>query len=201
MDEIESLLSEINQMREQYVAGVGEGRRKWPRSIKERILKLIDLGLRMRQIAERAGIPYETVCQWKYQRDQKPEAFHSLPVVVKRKQKPSITNAGTVTAPYAGHPRSRPGSQKRTAIEYSLKRWAGLTCFLDDLKLPISNNEVERTIRHAVMGWKNYYVAPGKAWMRRIDDEQVLNLYNRSQRVKVPSGQRIAIRPVASLAG
>jgi transposase len=57
----------------------------------------------------------------------------------------------------AEHPRSRPGSQKRKAIEYSLKRWAGLTFFLDDLKLPISNNEAERTIRHAVMGRKNYY--------------------------------------------
>lgn len=57
----------------------------------------------------------------------------------------------------AEHPRSRPGSQKRMAIEYSLKRWTGLTFFLDDLKLPISNNEAERTIRHAVMGRKNYY--------------------------------------------
>jgi transposase len=55
------------------------------------------------------------------------------------------------------YPRSRPGSQKRKAIEYCTKRWVGLTHFLDDTRLPLSNNEAERTIRHAVMGRKNYY--------------------------------------------
>jgi hypothetical protein len=54
-------------------------------------------------------------------------------------------------------PRSRPGSQKRKAIEYALKRWDGLTLFLTETKLPLSNNEAERTIRHAVVGRKNYY--------------------------------------------
>lgn len=54
-------------------------------------------------------------------------------------------------------PRSRPGSQKRKAIEYALKRWDGLTLFLTETKLPMSNNEAERTIRHAVVGRKNYY--------------------------------------------
>ena len=29
--------------------------------------------------------------------------------------------------------------------------------FADEIKLPLSNNEAERTIRHAVMGRKNYY--------------------------------------------
>lgn len=55
------------------------------------------------------------------------------------------------------HPRSRPGSQKRKAIEYATKRWDGLTLFLTETKLPLSNNEAERTIRHAVVGRKNYY--------------------------------------------
>ncbi len=54
-------------------------------------------------------------------------------------------------------PKSRPGSQKRKAIEYVLKRWDGLTLFLTESKLPLSNNEAERTIRHAVVGRKNYY--------------------------------------------
>jgi transposase len=54
-------------------------------------------------------------------------------------------------------PRSRPGSQKRKAIEYALKRWDGLTLFLTETRLPMSNNEAERTIRHAVVGRKNYY--------------------------------------------
>ncbi|MGE0527285.1 MAG: IS66 family transposase [Bdellovibrionales bacterium] len=54
-------------------------------------------------------------------------------------------------------PKSRPGSAKRKAIEYTMKRWQGLTFFLEDTRLALSNNEAERTIRHAVMGRKNYY--------------------------------------------
>jgi transposase len=59
----------------------------------------------------------------------------------------------------AEHPRSRGQSQKRKAIEYTLKRWPGLTMFLTDQRIPMSNNEAERTIRHAVVGRKNYYGA------------------------------------------
>jgi len=58
---------------------------------------------------------------------------------------------------YQEHPKSRDESQKRKAIEYCLKRWSGLTLFADDTRIPLSNNEAERTIRHAVMGRKNYY--------------------------------------------
>lgn len=54
-------------------------------------------------------------------------------------------------------PRSRVDSQKKKAIEYALKRWDGLTMFVDETKLPLSNNEAERTIRHAVVGRKIYY--------------------------------------------
>ena len=55
------------------------------------------------------------------------------------------------------HPRSRDGSQKRKAIQYISKRWPGLEMFLADVRVPLSNNEAERTICHAVMGRKNYY--------------------------------------------
>lgn len=55
------------------------------------------------------------------------------------------------------YPKSREGSQKRKAILYLQKRWGGFTKFLDDSRIPLSNNEAERTIRHAVMGRKNYY--------------------------------------------
>ena len=54
-------------------------------------------------------------------------------------------------------PKSRAGSQKRKAIEYLTKRWDGFTLFLNDVRIPLSNNEAERTIRHAVVGRKNYY--------------------------------------------
>jgi transposase len=51
----------------------------------------------------------------------------------------------------------RPCDGLRRAIEYNQKYWIGLTQFLKDLKIPLSNNEAERTIRHAVMGRKNFY--------------------------------------------
>ncbi len=43
------------------------------------------------------------------------------------------------------------------AINYSLKNWKELTLFLEDELIPLTNNEAERTIRHAVMGRKNFY--------------------------------------------
>jgi transposase len=55
------------------------------------------------------------------------------------------------------YPKSRPSSYKRKAIEYVTKRWDGFTLFVADSRVPLSNNEAERTIRHAVMGRKNYY--------------------------------------------
>jgi hypothetical protein len=54
-------------------------------------------------------------------------------------------------------PKARDGDQKRKAILYVQKRWDGFTKFLNDTRIPLSNNEAERTIRHAVMGRKNYY--------------------------------------------
>ncbi|MCC6276275.1 MAG: IS66 family transposase [Oligoflexia bacterium] len=54
-------------------------------------------------------------------------------------------------------PKSREESQKRKAILYLSKRWPGFELFLTDTRIPLSNNEAERTIRHAVMGRKNYY--------------------------------------------
>lgn len=53
--------------------------------------------------------------------------------------------------------RSREESQKRKAILYIEKRWPGFELFLSDTRIPLSNNEAERTIRHAVVGRKNYY--------------------------------------------
>jgi hypothetical protein len=55
------------------------------------------------------------------------------------------------------HPKSRPQSKLRGAIEYSLKHWKELTHFVDDPSVPLTNNEAERTIRQAVMGRKNFY--------------------------------------------
>jgi transposase len=42
------------------------------------------------------------------------------------------------------------------AIDYCLKYWPQLTAFLKDLSLPLTNNDAERGLRHAVMGRKNF---------------------------------------------
>ena len=42
------------------------------------------------------------------------------------------------------------------AIDYCLKYWSGLTLFLKDLSVPLSNNDAERALRHVVMGRKNF---------------------------------------------
>lgn len=50
-----------------------------------------------------------------------------------------------------------PGSGLVKAIDYAMKHWKGLTAFLNDTRIPLSNNDAERAIRHSVMGRKNFY--------------------------------------------
>ena len=38
-----------------------------------------------------------------------------------------------------------------------MNHWEGLTRFLQDVCIPLTNNEAERTIRHSVIGRKNFY--------------------------------------------
>lgn len=54
-------------------------------------------------------------------------------------------------------PACLPESGLRKAIDYALKLWIGLTAFLQDVRIPLSNNDAERAIRHGVMGRKNFY--------------------------------------------
>jgi transposase len=52
-----------------------------------------------------------------------------------------------------------PGSATMKAIDYSLKRWAELTRFVDDGDVPISNNWVENHIRPIALGRANWLFA------------------------------------------
>ena len=51
------------------------------------------------------------------------------------------------------------GSATARAIDYSLKRWAALTRFIDDGDLPIDNNWVENQIRPIAIGRNNWLFA------------------------------------------
>ena len=102
------LMSEIRQFREQYVAEVGKGRRVWPKSIRSRIEELENLKVPTKLIASQTGVAYDTILQWRYQRNQKfKKSFHQLEV----SEKPApelaeeILKVGTVTVP---KPKSSP---------------------------------------------------------------------------------------------
>jgi transposase len=53
-------------------------------------------------------------------------------------------------------PKFLPQSGINGAISYCFKFWPELTRFLKDLSLPLSNNDAERSLRHVVMGRKNF---------------------------------------------
>lgn len=42
------------------------------------------------------------------------------------------------------------------AARYVLSAWKEFTAFIDDVRLPLSNNDAERALRHAVLGRKNF---------------------------------------------
>lgn len=50
-----------------------------------------------------------------------------------------------------------PGSLLDKAISYMLDLWSGLMRFVDDPRVPIDNNQVERDLRGMVLGRKNHY--------------------------------------------
>ena len=51
------------------------------------------------------------------------------------------------------------GSATAKAIDYSLKRWAALTRYIDDGDLPADNNRVENLIRPIALGRANWLFA------------------------------------------
>jgi len=53
-------------------------------------------------------------------------------------------------------PTLRPSSKLCKAIHYVLNRWSGMTRYTDDGRYPIDNNLIERLLRPAVVGRKNY---------------------------------------------
>jgi hypothetical protein len=102
-DQAEILVHEIRQLREQYTAEVGHGRRVWPRSIKERVEKLDEIGITAKQISQETGIGYETILQWRFKRRQRVKRqFHEVSVTPETK---AIAKIGTVAVPKISQPK------------------------------------------------------------------------------------------------
>lgn len=58
---------------------------------------------------------------------------------------------------WASATRALPESGLGKAIAYMLGMWTGLTRFLEDPRIPLDNNQLERTMRGPVVGRKNHY--------------------------------------------
>jgi transposase len=58
---------------------------------------------------------------------------------------------------WAGEQRPLPRSGLGKAISYMLGLWPGLTAFLEDPRIPLDNNGIERGLRGVVVGRKNHY--------------------------------------------
>jgi transposase len=59
------------------------------------------------------------------------------------------------------------GSGLAKAIDYTLKRWAALTRYLDDGRYPIDNNPIENAIRPIALGRKNWLFVGSESAGRR----------------------------------
>lgn len=68
VDEAEKLISEIVQIKNQYIVEVGRGRKAWPKAIKERVARLDEIGIAPKVVAARTSIPYDTIVLWRYNR-------------------------------------------------------------------------------------------------------------------------------------
>lgn len=123
VDEAEQLISETVQIKNQYVAEVGEARRRaWPKSIKERVARLDDIGVAPKVVAARTLIPYDTIVLWRYNRrhgahGRLKKGFHELTVArhksVQVDAAPPVANgilkSLTVTVPDTKIPHTLPG--------------------------------------------------------------------------------------------
>lgn len=86
---IDQIFDEIRQIRTQYESEVGRARKAWPKSIRERVVRLSRLGLRYKKIAERSGISANTIYTWmpRQEKHSKGElTLISLPVSVPEPQ-------------------------------------------------------------------------------------------------------------------
>lgn len=102
VEKADLIISEINQIKTQYVKEVGNGRRAWPVSIKKRVAELESLGLTAKSVAGETGIPYATIVLWRFKR-RKAGAFKEVRVVAALETPKaaalSISKSSSVTLP------------------------------------------------------------------------------------------------------
>ena len=98
MSEVEQLIEEIQQITAQYKREVDGQRKQWPRAIKERVLRLKNLGMKFKEIESRTGVSYHTIASW-----SAPKKFHQLPVVLERKTRNEVATVAVAKNPEVAH--------------------------------------------------------------------------------------------------
>ena len=94
--EAEKIISEIQQIKEQYQKEVGSKRKPWPRSIAERVEKLFHLGVSGPSISKDCDIPYHTILNWKPRVKIKSPVFHALTVRPEPQNQMSTVTVGSL---------------------------------------------------------------------------------------------------------
>ena len=105
------IAAEIQQLSAQYTQEVPSRRRTWPKSIKDRVLQLLEWEISCESVAKQTGIPAATIYAWKaadrQSRTPYPPSQSFMPMKV-------VT--GPTGVPQASTParvKSEPGRQKR----------------------------------------------------------------------------------------
>ena len=98
------IVDEVTELCAQYAQEVPSRRRTWPKSIKDRVLQLLQLELSCDSVANQTGIPVATIYSWKMA--GKPEQVF-LPVKVVQSHIPQVEPAPALEAKKAAKRRYR----------------------------------------------------------------------------------------------
>jgi len=80
----DQIVSELRQLCSQYRSEVPSRRRAWPRSIKERVLQLLQLELSSEEVSALTGIPAPTIYSWKPEQQRPEPVFLPIQVVAEK---------------------------------------------------------------------------------------------------------------------
>lgn len=107
----EKLIVEIKQLRQQYNYEVGSKGKPWPKSIRDRVFELIEMGFSMKSVSDDTGIPYYSILNWRHRGREKSKVqqFQELSIrpvvtgaVAATESSPIFQKAATVTVTTPG---------------------------------------------------------------------------------------------------
>lgn len=119
VQEAEALISEIKQIRHQYNIEVRSKGKPWPKSIKERVFKLIDLGFTLQSISDDTGIPYYSILNWRHRGKEKAKVqqFQELAVRSNFSGSVAVTESSQICQPSATVTVTTPGGYRIEAMD------------------------------------------------------------------------------------